>query len=124
MYETKAHTDENYLYIRIIGLMQQPEAEECVAAVIAEGKKLAPGFSIINDISKAQPTSPEIAEVIKKGQTALFAMGAKRAVRIVGAGAAATSLQFARTHREAHVGYEAHIAGTLDDALAILRRAR
>jgi len=124
MYETKAHADESYLYIRLVGMMQQAEAEECVAAVIAEGKRLRPGFSIINDITEARPTSPEIAEIIKKGQTALFAMGARRVIRIVGPGAAATSLQFARTQRESHVGYESHIAGTLEDALAILQRIR
>ncbi len=76
MYETRAHTDRNYLYILIKGLMYMDEAEQTVAAVIAEGQKLKPGFAIINDISEARPTSPEIAEVIKKAQVALFQRGA------------------------------------------------
>jgi hypothetical protein len=123
MYETKAHTDANYLYICIKGLMYLPEAEEAVAAVIAEGKKLRPGFAIINDISEARPTSPEIAEVIKKAQVALFGMGAVRVIRIVNSAGAATHLQFARTQRESNAAYESHIAASLDDALSLLREA-
>jgi hypothetical protein len=122
MYETKAHVDANYLYIRLRGLMQMPEAEAATAAVIAEARALKPGFAIINDISEARPTSPEIAEVIKTAQRALFGMGAKRVVRIVGAGAAATSLQFARTQRESNAAYESHIAATLEDALELLQK--
>ncbi len=119
MYETKAHADRNYLYILIRGLMYLPEAEEAVAAVIAEGEKLKPGFTIINDISEARPTSPEIAEVIKKAQTALFTMGATRVIRIVGE-AAATHLQFARTQRESNAAYASEVAASLEEALTMI----
>jgi four helix bundle protein len=103
-----------------VAVMHMPEAQEAVAAVIAEGKKMRRGFAIINDITEARPTSPEIAEVIKTAQTALFALGATKVIRIVGPEAAATSLQFARTQRESHAAYESYIAATLEDALKLL----
>lgn len=119
MYETKAHSDHNYLFIRIQGLFHGPEAEEAAAAVVSEGAKLKSGFTIINDISEAHPTSPENAELIKTVQSALFRMGAVRVIRIV-RDAASTGLQFARTQREAHAGYESHVAASLEDALRLL----
>jgi hypothetical protein len=117
MYETKAHADENYLYFCLKGLMYRAEAEEAVAAIVAEGTKLKPGFTVINDISEARPSSPDIAEVIKKAQTALFSMGATKLIRVV---ANATKMQLARMQRESSAAYETHIATSLEDALDLL----
>jgi len=122
MYETKAHPERGYLHIRIVGLMHMSEAEEAVAAVLAEGRKLARGFAIINDISEARPTSPEVSERIKEAQAALFQMGASKVIRVVSPDAATTMLQYARTQREAHAGYESYLAVSLEDALGLLDR--
>ncbi len=117
MYETKAHADENYLYFCLKGLMYKAEAEEAVAAIVAEGAKLKPGFTVINDASEARPSSPEVAEVIKTAQTQLFTMGATKLIRVV---ANATKMQLARMARETNAAYETHIAASLDDALELL----
>jgi hypothetical protein len=120
MYEVKANPEQNYLYILIKGLMDPAEAQAFVAAVIAEGQKLKPGFAIINDISEARVTSPESAEVIKQAQVALFQQGASKVIRVVSSGAATTLLQFSRTQREANAAYESYVAASLDDALRMV----
>ncbi len=117
MYETKAHAEENYLYFCLKGLMYRAEAEEAVAAIVAEGGKLKPGFTVINDLSEVRPSSPDIAEFIKTAQTQLFTMGATKLIRVV---ANATKMQLARMARETSPNYESHIATSLDEALELL----
>jgi hypothetical protein len=121
MYEAKAHPDDNYLLVTLEGMMQLEEARAAVAAILAEGRQMRRGFTIISDIRKARAAPPEVAEVIKSAQVALFALGAANAIRVVG-DAAAASLQFQRTQREANVQYDSHIVASLEEAHALHRK--
>jgi hypothetical protein len=121
MYEAKAYPSEGYLLIRLEGMMTMDEAQACVSHVILEGRRMRPGFSIINDIHQARPSAPEVAEVVKTAQVALYSMGAAHVIRIVGV-AASANLQFQRIQREAHVGYETHTVRSLDEAHVLHRK--
>jgi hypothetical protein len=120
MFEAKAHPQDRYLYVRLAGVLTMREAREGTALVVAEAKKLKPGFSIIADISEARPNSPEVADVIKTGQQAVFEMGAARSIRIVGI-AGAASLQLSRTQRESQSTYVVLQAPTLNEAIRMVK---
>jgi len=121
MYEAKAHPSDGYLLIRLEGMMQMDEAQGVVGMVITEGRRMRPGFTIINDIHRARPAAPEVAEVVKTAQVALYSMGAAHVIRVVGE-AASANLQLQRTQREAHAGYEMHTVRTLEEAFALHRK--
>ena len=121
MYETRADAAENLLFIKLIGMLDDDEADRAGDAIQAAVAELNPGFNVINDISASQPTGPSVSEKFKRIQSFLFDRGAKRVIRVVGPGGGTTNLQLARTQREASAGYHTFTVATLAEAHAKLR---
>jgi hypothetical protein len=120
MFQTKADIDRNYLYISFEGMARLEEGQAAVKAVLAEAGKLKPGFAIINDLTKARPTIPEVAEMLKGAQLSLFKMGAKKVIRILSKEAIVTKMQFSRTQEDAKADYATIEVASMGDALKSL----
>ena len=117
MFETKADTLRNYLYIKIDGTQELEEGREAANAVLEEAKKLKPGFTIIDDLSRVSAVTPDLLDELGAVQLVLTLMGAKRDIRIVPSDAAPS-----RSWRVAHpkAGYETVEVTSFEDAIKSL----
>jgi hypothetical protein len=120
MYKTKTSIDRNYLYVSFDGMLKMEEGQAAVREVIENAKNLRPGFAIINDLTKARPTTPDVTEELKRAQATLFKMGAKKAIRIVPKSAVVAKLQFQRVQQDAKAAYETVDVESLEDAIRAL----
>jgi hypothetical protein len=118
MYKIQANTEKNYLLIELKGFFNEEETKNAAFLAVEEGKKLKPGFTIINNISEFKPVIQESVKYLSEAQTAIFQMGAKRAVRVVGNVLA--KAQFNRVQKEANVGYEVVEVRTVEEAMKFI----
>ncbi|WP_109829636.1 hypothetical protein [Reichenbachiella versicolor] len=83
MYLIKADEQKNLLVIQLEGFLTNKELTEAAQKAKSEMAKLTQGFTVINDISKMKPASPEGAEEIKAAQAEAFKIGVGKIVRVV-----------------------------------------
>jgi hypothetical protein len=102
-YHIKGDLNKNRLNISLEGFMTDQEVKAAADLVIAEAKKLKPGFSVVNDVSTFSPATPQGTEEIKRAQLFLAANGVGRVVRVVGE-ASISAMQMQRKSREAGYG--------------------
>ena len=119
MYEINIDTNKNVAFLKLVGFMEESEATEAADALIANLKKLKPGCTLVNDISEFKATSEESAKQIKRGQAAVFEIGVKRVIRVVGK-AAISQMQFNRVQREGDADYETVEVRTMDEAMSFI----
>ncbi len=93
--------------------------KELVDYTIQEIDKLKPGFTVINDISRCKPTTPQGAKELLRVQEYAQAAGLGRVIRIVES-AVLTEMQYTRTAKKA--GFTAETATSIQEAEEILDR--
>jgi hypothetical protein len=113
MIEVRADVAKNYLYLRLEGILKSDELRMAGDKVIEEVKKLSPGFSVINDISKFKPADEKGTEEIKRTQEYVAKKEVKKYIRITGS--SVSKMQFQRTSAE--VGYKAVEVANMEEAL-------
>ena len=117
-YDIKANTAKNRLYLKLAGLMGEAEARKVHDAILAEIRKLKPGWAVVNDISELKPADEKATEHLRRAQEASAKAGLSRVVRVVGA-QAITNLQWNRTLQQAQ-GVRADVVGSVADADKLL----
>ena len=119
MYDIRADTSTNRLYLDITGRVDAEEMQEAADKTISEAETLRSGFDIINDLSGFRPPSPEAAKPIKVAQGELVEMGLNRTVRVVDDDTSQVVVNaFERRSRD--VGYSGEQAGSVDEAERLL----
>jgi hypothetical protein len=114
--DIRADVMKNRLYLILGGFFEDPEMKTIADKVIAEVKKLKPGFDIINDISQCKSASEKGILELLRAQTFIKQSGVNKVVRITGD--VITQAQFSRQGKEA--GYDALTAATISDAERVL----
>jgi hypothetical protein len=117
-YDIRANVAKNRLYLKLEGMMSEADAKKVHDTILAEIRKLKPGWAVINDISALKPTSDEATAYLRAAQEASAKLGVKRVVRVVG-NQAITNLQWNRTLVDAQ-GTRADVAATVADAEKLL----
>lgn len=74
---------KNRLYLVIKGPISDEAAKAAADKTMEEAKKLQPGFTVVSDISQAQPTGSKGAIEIKRAQAFLGYLGVKRIIQVV-----------------------------------------
>ena len=118
MYEVKIDLKRNRLYMTMKGFFKEEEAKEMADDVIAEVKKLKPGYTIINDISECKPAQQEAFLQLKRSHEFVAEHGAKRIIRVLGNPISA--MQFRRAQREAQTDLEIVEVTSLQEAEQII----
>jgi len=114
----RADPVKNRLYLRLAGMMMDEDAKKVAETILAEIRKLRPGFAVINDISELKPASEKASEELRRAQDASAKAGVKRVIRVVGS-KTITNMQWNRTLREAQ-GMNAETVATVEDAERLL----
>ena len=117
MFETKADTLRNYLYIKIDRIARVGGMPRRSQRRAGGGKKLKPGFTIIDDLSRVSAVTPELLDELRAVQLVLTIMGAKRDIRIVPSDAA-PSRHWRMAHSKA--AYETVEVTSFEDAIKSL----
>lgn len=118
MHTIKADSSKNLLILKLEGYMNDQEVHEAAEQVVSEAKKLAPGFSVINDISKMKPASQKGVEDITKAQAAVVQLGVSKVIRIVNN--PVSKMQFQRTARIANANYQVAEVSNMDEAMQMI----
>lgn len=119
MYEIRADTSTNTLYLDITGRVDADEMAAAADETLSEAEKLRSGFDIINDLGGFRPPSPEAAKPIKVAQGELREMGLNRAVRVVDEDTNQVVVNaFERRSRD--VGYSGEQAESVEEAERML----
>jgi hypothetical protein len=118
MFEAKADTAHNFIYITIKGTLKLEEGREAASAVLEEAKKLQPGFTIIDDLSMARVATPDLDDELRAVQLLLAIMGAKRNIRIVPVSDTGERLRFLRATEPV---YETVEVSSLEEAIELLQ---
>ena len=119
MYDIRADTSTNRLYLDITGRVDADEMAKAADKTLSEAEKLQSGFDIINDLSGFRPPSPEAAEPIKVAQGELKEMGLNRAIRVVD-GETNQVVVNAFERRSRDVGYSGEQADSVEEAERML----
>ncbi len=119
-YDIRADLVKNRLYLRLAGFLSDTQAREIANKIIEEAGKLKPGFDVINDIRELKPTTPSVAEELKRAQGVSKDKGHRRVIRVVGQ-QAVTQLQWNRTLQEA-TGARAEVAPSVEEAERMLEQ--
>jgi hypothetical protein len=115
--EIHADVGKNRIYVRIHGRMEDADAPRVGDAIIQAMDRMRPGFSLISDLTQAEPVGPQAIEQLKRVITASRERKVGRTVRIVGKSAQA-ALQFARTSKEYQ--HEPYLAFSREEAERLL----
>ncbi len=100
MYKITANQIKNRLYMQLKGFMEDDEMHTAAEVLIAEVKKLKPGFDVINDISECKPTTQQGSMEIARCQKYVVEHGVRHVMRVLGTNAI-TRMQFSRTSKNA-----------------------
>ena len=119
--DVRGDVTKNRLYLVLQGFMTDDEVEAAVKTIMAETKKLKPGFDVVNDISSFKPASAQATAKMADIQRFVKEKGVRRVIRVVGQGGLAAT-QLARTGKEA--GYSADTVATMEDAEKELDKAK
>ena len=112
---------KNRLYLVFQGTIPDDMAKSAAERVIEEARHLRPGFSVVNDLSQAQPAGPWGAAEIKRVQAFLGYMGIERIIRILPEVDDGVADQFEKTAGKYPT---ALTAGSIEEADAILDRVQ
>jgi len=112
MYEVRANTVKNRLYLTLDGKMDEDEANEAATEATAAVEELDPGFDIVNDMSGFQPVSQEAAERIGEAKEIMEVNDVGTVVRVVG-DSSIGKMQFDRV---GETDYETMTAESVEEA--------
>lgn len=117
MFEVRVRPGRNRLYFIMRGSITEADAKAAADLLLAEVRKLRPGFDTISDISGLEPLTAEALEHIRRINSHLLALQRGRLIRVVGKSVNA-AVQFERMSKS-H-GYSAELAFSLEEAERIL----
>ena len=114
MYNTRINALKNCAYLTLKGRLEVTELKQWSASMLAELKKLKPGFGVVSDILECQPTDEEGRLIIQETQRKAKEMGMGNVVRITKGANPVTANQWQRSSRS--IGYTAADAASVEDA--------
>src|SRR4051794_12565733 len=89
----------NRLYLRASGFFTEDEAKQAAAKIIAEVRKMSPGFDLVVDLRDFKPMSPKAADTLRDLLQTYKQHGVRRVVRVVGENVIG-KMQMQRTAKE------------------------
>ena len=101
MYQSRADIDQNRLYVTLKGRIASEESKQAASRVIADLKKLEPGFDVVTDISEFEPATQKEVDILIQVHKVLIESGVNRIARVVGREIKATvgKIQFERASK-------------------------
>lgn len=101
MYQSRADIDQNRLYVTLKGRIASKESKQAASQVIADLKKLNPGFDVVTDISEFEPATKKEVDMLIKVHKVLIESGVDRIARVIGSEIKATvgKIQFERASK-------------------------
>ncbi len=114
MFDVRANTFENHLFIIIKGKLELAEATQASEKIIKVVKSLVPGFTVITDIRELAPTTEDVRQVFLNTMQCMKNAGLGIEVRVVNPQNLVTANQFQRTSRS--VGYTAQEVASVNEA--------
>jgi len=117
MFNVRADTAKNRLYVKLVGFFDYKEMKAATDATIEGINKLKPGYDVINDISEFKPVGPDTLKEIERGQVYFKKSGIRYGIRVEGK-AKLANLQFSRIGKS--VDYVTDSAETLEEAEKLL----
>jgi predicted glycoside hydrolase/deacetylase ChbG (UPF0249 family) len=118
MYKNQANIAKNRMVLTLKGKTEVDELNAWSKDLLAQLKKLKPGFGVISDIMDCHPTTEEGRMIIQDTQKKAKEMGMGHVVRITQSSNVVTALQWQRSSRA--IGYTAAEAKTIAEAEALL----
>jgi hypothetical protein len=118
MYKNVALLAKNRLHITLKGKAEVAELQAWSANLLAEAKKLKPGFTVVSDILECEPTTEEGRLIVQTTQQQAKALGMGQVIRITKGANPITANQWQRSSRS--VGYTALEAASVPEADKLL----
>ena len=118
MYTNHASVLKNRLYLTLKGKVDVTELRAWSADLLAEARKLKPGFTTVSDILECEPTTEEGRRIVQETQAQAKALGMGHVVRITRGANPVTANQWQRSSRA--VGYTASEASSVEEADKLL----
>ncbi len=109
---------KNRFYLTLSGLFSDAEVHEVVEHVIAELKKMKPGFTILTDISQFRPLTQQGVHEAQRVGDVVRQVGGKASARVVAASASVAAIQLGRVNEAG--GYRAFTCRTVEEAERLL----
>jgi len=123
VFEARADTTKNRLYIRISGYFTDEEAESAANKAIAEITKLKSGFTVISDYRGLKPTTPKGTEQLFRAMEFMNKHGQRRGIQVVSEEEAVAKMQLDRMNAKAgFTNKQENIASSVAEAEQILDR--
>ena len=116
-HDIRVNPERNRVYLKLVGLFSDEEAQLAANEIIVAFSKMLPGFTCVTDISAFRPLTQDGVKEIRRAAEAGRGLGMSATVRVLGASAVAAQ-QFARSAVE--VGFVALTAATVEEADAML----
>jgi hypothetical protein len=118
MFEARADTDLDVLYLTLTGSMDEAEIAAAADETVRQADRFDGEFAVVTDLSAFDPPSPDAAKPISAAQAELRDRGLARAVHVAPERDGAVAAGFERRSREA--GHEAETAATVSAAEQLL----
>lgn len=101
MYQSRADIEQNRLHVTLKGRIASKESEQAASQVIADLKKLSPGFDVVTDISEFEPATQKEVDILIQVHKILLKSGVNRIARVIGSEIKATvgKIQFERASK-------------------------
>lgn len=120
MYDLKINPGKNAILCVLKGRFDADEAREYVEKFKEGVDRLAPGMTVITDLSEFTPTDDEVRRILQEGSAYAVNKGVDRGVRIVteAVGSKVGNIQLNKTARE--LGYKVDVVHSLGEAKRLL----
>ena len=101
MYQSRKDIEKNRLYVTLKGRIASKESKQAASQVMADLKKLKPGFDVVTDISEFEPATQKEVDMLIQVHKALIEKGVNRIARVIGSELKATvgKIQFERASK-------------------------
>lgn len=117
----KADTENNILFIKLIGVISKAHAEELKELIMRRVNKLQPGFDIINDMTNFRLANGEALAIAEEVMKHLMTLEIGKIVRVVGSSQNAV-IQAADVTKKIE-GYQASYVPTMKEAYNLLGKS-
>lgn len=111
----QADTIKNLLILKSEGNLSADETRRLSDEAVFEAKKLAKGFTVIDDISSFTPDSDSCVNCLKAEHEKVYALGASKVIRIV-----TDAMEKAFVQREERVNYQVANVYSMGEAVRLI----
>jgi len=118
--DLRFNASKNVVHSIVSGKFSSQDAEQYVERFIAAVDNLAPGFTLIFDITDFIPTEEDVWNALKRGTAYAVEKGMARVIRVVGDSMTSKvgNIQWNRAARD--LGYQVDVVENFEQAQALL----